>query len=135
MHTYLISVTPYTHLIIISDQTPIVKFGRSKTELDKIAEGKSQTYTANDFCSLQGKFIDPGYIHDVLLTRLEPSKVYYYSCGVSGVCMCEYIIISHILFILPHPPTFLPSYLLLLCLYQPTTYPHNTTSPNLYFST
>ena len=105
MHTYLISVTPHTHLIIISDQTPIVKFGRSKTELDKIAEGKSQTYTANDFCSLQGKFIDPGYIHDVLLTRLEPSKVYYYSCGVSGVCMRE-CRISHILFIQPHPPTF-----------------------------
>ena len=67
------------------DQTPTVKFGRKGTELASVVEGKSQTYTAEDFCSLQGKFIDPGYIHDVLLTGLQPSTVYYYSCGVPGV--------------------------------------------------
>ncbi|XP_028398473.1 nucleotide pyrophosphatase/phosphodiesterase-like [Dendronephthya gigantea] len=67
-----------------TDQTPMVKFGRSKTELDSVVEGKSQTYTADDFCSLQGKFINPGYIHDVLLSALEPSTIYYYSCGIPG---------------------------------------------------
>jgi hypothetical protein len=66
-----------------------VKFGRSKTKLGSVAEGKSQTYTADDFCSLEGKFIDPGYIHDVLLTTLEPSTEYYYSCGVTGVRECR----------------------------------------------
>ena len=56
-----------------------------KTDLALVAKGESKTYTAEDFCSLQGKFIDPGYIHDVLLTGLQPSTVYYYSCGVPGV--------------------------------------------------
>ncbi len=63
----------------------MVKFGRSRTALGSVVKGKSQTYTADDFCSLEGKFIDPGYMHDVLLTDLEPSTVYYYSCGVPGV--------------------------------------------------
>ena len=82
-----------------------MKFGRSKTKLGSVAEGKSQTYTADDFCSLQGKFIDPGYIHDVLLTTLEPSTVYYYSCGVTGVRECQHNSATKN----PNPPTYLPT--------------------------
>ena len=85
-----------------------MKFGKSKTELDKVAEGKSQTYTADDFCSLEGKFIDPGFIHDVLLTGLEPSKVYYYSCGVSGVRVCACRITQRLFMV---PTYILPTYL------------------------
>ena len=50
-----------------------------------VVEGTSRTYKASDLCSVHGMFIDPGYIHDVLLTDLEPSSTYYYSCGVEGV--------------------------------------------------
>lgn len=49
--------------------------------------GQSKTYNATDLCFLNGVFIDPGYIHDVLLTGLEPSTTYYYSCGVKGVSL------------------------------------------------
>jgi hypothetical protein len=85
---YLFAFTCFVNSVIVFfciDETPMVKFGRTEAELNLVCKGKSQTYTANDFCSLQGKFIDPGYIHDVLLTNLQPSKVYYYSCGVPGV--------------------------------------------------
>ena len=71
-------------LTFFADETPVVKFGTQK-ELESIATGESQTYTASDFCFINGMFIDPGFIHDVLLTDLKPSTVYYYSCGVSGV--------------------------------------------------
>ena len=121
-----------------------MKFGKSKTKLDKVAEGKSQTYTADDFCSLEGKFIDPGFIHDVLLTGLEPSKVYYYSCGVSGVRVGR---ITQRLFMLPTyiVPTYLypsasPNYLsthLFSCtptshiyLYPSTHFTYPPISPN-----
>ena len=67
------------------DETPIVKFGRNETVLDLSAKGKSKTYTIKEFCSIKGKFIDPGFIHDVLLKDLQPSTLYYYSCGVPGV--------------------------------------------------
>ena len=43
-----------------------------------------KTYTASDLCwgpANGARFIDPGYIHDVLLTDLKPSTTYYYSCG------------------------------------------------------
>ena len=51
-----------------------------------VAEGKiSKTYTAADMCSEPATdvhaFIDPGYIHDVLLTNLTPGTKYYYSYG------------------------------------------------------
>ena len=72
-----------------ADETSIVKFGIGK-ELESIVTGKSRTYTASDFCFINGMFIDPGFIHDVLLTNLKPSTIYYYSCGVPGVSSIYY---------------------------------------------
>lgn len=48
----------------------------------------SKTYTANDMCSSPAngtQFVDPGFIHDVLLTNLKPGTQYYYSYGSGKV--------------------------------------------------
>ena len=69
----------------------------SKYPNGTVVKGTSQTYKATDLCYLNGVFIDPGYIHDVLLTGLEPSTTYYYSCGVEGVsvlCTVEMLVHS-----------------------------------------
>ena len=63
-----------------------MKFSKdSKLRDSKTIEGTSKTYKATDLCYINGVFIDPGYIHDVLLTGLEPSTTYYYSCGIENV--------------------------------------------------
>ena len=48
----------------------------------------SKTYTAADMCAApanSAQFVDPGFIHDVLLTNLEPGTRYYYSYGSEKV--------------------------------------------------
>ena len=48
----------------------------------------SKTYTADDMCAApanSAQFVDPGFIHDVLLTNLEPGTRYYYSYGSEKV--------------------------------------------------
>ena len=68
------------------DETPLVTFSKdSKSRNGTVVKGTSETYKATDLCYLNGVFIDPGYIHDVLLTGLEPSTTYYYSCGMESV--------------------------------------------------
>eukprot|EP00934_Nitzschia_sp_Nitz4_P002306 Nitzschia sp. Nitz4//scaffold36_size144017//141374//142942//NITZ4_003121-RA/size144017-processed-gene-0.281-mRNA-1//-1//CDS//3329549561//2306//frame0 len=54
------------------------------------AEGTSTTYTANDLCGAPanrtdatGFFCDPGQLHSIVLTRLEPLQVYRYQMGVA----------------------------------------------------
>ena len=50
----------------------------------------SKTYTAADMCTApanSAQFVDPGFIHDVLLTNLEPGTRYYYSYGSEKVCV------------------------------------------------
>ena len=72
--------------LFFSDETPLVKFSKDSELRDsKTIEGISKTYKDSDLCFINGVFIDPGYIHDVLLTGLEPSTTYYYSCGVENV--------------------------------------------------
>ena len=72
--------------LYVLDETPLVTFSKdSKSRNGTVVKGTSQTYKATDLCYLNGVFIDPGYIHDVLLTGLEPSTTYYYSCGVESV--------------------------------------------------
>ena len=68
--------------------TPTVEYGECGGKLDKISTGTSRTYKASDMCgppaNLSAHFIHPGYLHDVLLTGLEPSTKYCYSCGSPG---------------------------------------------------
>ena len=72
--------------MFLPEETPLVIFSKdSELHGGTIVQGSSKTYKATDLCFLNGVFIDPGYIHDVLLTDLEPSTTYYYSCGVEGV--------------------------------------------------
>ena len=61
-----------------------------KSQRGTLVAGTSRTYKATDLCFLNGVFVDPGYIHDVLLTGLEPSTTYHYSCGVEGVSCPSY---------------------------------------------
>lgn len=53
----------------------------------------SKTYTAADMCAEPANdinaFVDPGYIHDVLLTNLLPGTRYYYSYGSKKVIFLE----------------------------------------------
>ena len=68
--------------------TPTVEYGECSGKLDKISTGTSRTYKASDMCgppaNLSAHFIHPGYLHDVLLTGLEPSTKYCYRCGSPG---------------------------------------------------
>ena len=68
-----------------TDETPLVNFTMdSQSQRGTVVAGTSRTYKATDLCFLNGVFINPGYIHDVLLTGLEPSTTYHYSCGIEG---------------------------------------------------
>lgn len=66
---------------------PTVRFGLSATGLTQSAIGSSHTYQASDMChfpaTLEGplNFINPGYMHDVLLTGLTPDTDYFYQYG------------------------------------------------------
>lgn len=58
------------------------------------AMGTTQTYTAKDMCAPTASttgFYDTGFIHDVLLSDLEPSTVYNYKYGSSEVQFEEII--------------------------------------------
>ena len=80
--------------LYISDETPLVNFAvGSESQFGTVVAGTSRTYKATDLCFLNGVFIDPGYIHDVLLTGLKPSTTYHYSCGVEGVSCPSYNVI------------------------------------------
>ncbi len=68
---------------------PIVQYGRSPDNLPFKATGISRTYTASDMCgppaNMSAYFIDPGYLHDVLLTDLTPNTQYYYQVSGTGI--------------------------------------------------
>ena len=68
--------------------TPTVLFGTSESELELTATGVSRTYDHADMCgppaNLSRFFVDPGHMHDVLLTGLEPGQRYFYRCGREG---------------------------------------------------
>eukprot|EP00794_Sanderia_malayensis_P005468 gene5468-6151_t len=67
-----------------TDDKPYVKFGLSKSKLTHQASGVSNSYKASDMCGFPADslgFRDPGFIHDVLLSHLQPATVYYYSFG------------------------------------------------------
>ena len=68
--------------------TPVVHYGLSADRLDRTATGGSHTYTASDMCGSPANkstlFIDPGFLHDVLVRGLLPSTSYYYQYGSDG---------------------------------------------------
>lgn len=68
--------------------TPTVQYGPSPDDLGHQATGTSRHYKASDLCSPPASspynFIDPGFLHDTLLTGLTPSTVYYYRYGNAG---------------------------------------------------
>ena len=68
--------------------TPTVEYGLCGGKLDRVSTGISRTYKASDMCgppaNLSAHFIHPGYIHDVLLTGLQPNTRYCYRYGNPG---------------------------------------------------
>ena len=66
-------------------EASIVLYGTDPTRLVWRSIGEWTTYKAADMCGEPARsdanFIDPGYFHDVLLTGLVPSTVYYYQYG------------------------------------------------------
>ena len=68
--------------------TPTVEYGLCGSQLDKTSTGTSRTYKASDMCgppaNLSAHFINPGYLHDVILTGLRPSTRYCYRYGSPG---------------------------------------------------
>ena len=65
---------------------PVVYYGMTKDNLTSSASGVSRTYTHSDLCGPPANsslyFIDPGFLHDVLLTKLQPKS---YKFGSNGV--------------------------------------------------
>lgn len=66
-------------------ESPVVQYGVDPSTMSVVKGNISKTYTAADMCSEPANdtnaFVDPGYIHDVLLTNLKPGTRYYYSYG------------------------------------------------------
>jgi len=76
-----------SYLTNSSQYTPQCQYGLSPTSLSFHQTGTTITYKASDMC--EGKanitgpqnFIDPGYMHTMLLEDLRPSTTYYYRVG------------------------------------------------------
>jgi len=66
---------------------PIVSYGLSETKLQFNATATTTTYTKNVLCDAPANtttlFKDPGFIHDALMTSLQPSTLYFYKFGSS----------------------------------------------------
>jgi len=66
---------------------PKCQYGFDSSSLNFQINGNTVTYKASDMC--EGKaniigpqtFIDPGYMHTILLNDLRPSTIYYYRVG------------------------------------------------------
>ena len=68
---------------------PVVFYGQSADNLTHSTSGVSKTYTLSELCGPPANesvyFIDPGFMHDVLLTELQPKTTYFYKFGSGGV--------------------------------------------------
>jgi len=64
---------------------PTVWYGSAKNKLDFKASATTKTYKREDMCAFPATsvfaFVDPGLIHDALLTGLKPGLRYYYRFG------------------------------------------------------
>ena len=80
-------------MIVSTDDGVIVKYGLTKKLEMSETKFIARTYAATDMCAKPANetgFWDPGYIYDVLLTKLVPNTRYYYSYG-SGQVYYEFI--------------------------------------------
>jgi hypothetical protein len=76
-----------SYLTNSSELIPQCEYGLNPLLLNYRRNGTTTTYTASDMC--EGKantwgpqtFIDPGYMHTILLENLQPSTTYYYRVG------------------------------------------------------
>ncbi len=72
-----------------TNSTPVVFYGLRQDHLNLTTTGSSKTYKASDMCGPPANmtlfFLNPGYLHEVLLTGLEPNSKYYYKYGSHGV--------------------------------------------------
>lgn len=63
------------------------QYGTDPLSLKNMIDGKTITYQGSDMCeepaTIPGPqtFIDPGYMHTILLNDLRPSTIYYYRVG------------------------------------------------------
>ena len=68
-----------------ANYSPVVLYGLSSTDLPYSLMGSSRTYSLKDLCgepaNMSAHFIDPGQLHDVLLTGLKPNTKYFYRYG------------------------------------------------------
>ena len=75
-------------MLLYSADTPVVEYGLTKESMTSKSTGTSKTYKGSDMCGIPANllgFLDPGYIHDVLLVDLSPVTKYYYSFGSEKV--------------------------------------------------
>ena len=72
-----------------SSVKPVLYYGAAADNLTLSATGFSKTYNSSDMCGAPANqtsfFVDPGFLHDVLLTELQPKSTYYYKFGSEGV--------------------------------------------------
>ena len=72
---------------------PTVRYGTSANNLILTATGISKTYKASDMCAPPANssvyFRDPGYLHEVILTGLQPNTKYFYQYGSPGSVFSE----------------------------------------------
>jgi hypothetical protein len=79
-----------SYLTSSSQYTPQCQYGLSPKSLAFHQSGTTTTYKASDMCEgianivAPQYFIDPGYMHTMLLKDLRPSTTYYYRVGTDG---------------------------------------------------
>ena len=68
---------------------PVVYYGPNASSLTLSKSGTSNTYTRSDLCGPPANdstfFLDPGFLHEVLLTDLQPKSTYFYKFGSDRV--------------------------------------------------
>jgi hypothetical protein len=62
---------------------PVVQYGFTQANLSMTSTGSSATYTIDDMCEERAKkwFLDPGFIHSVVLENLSYDTTYFYRVG------------------------------------------------------
>ena len=95
--------------------SPEARFSTNAKALARKAMGTSKTYGIKDLCGVPATtdgWVDPGHLHEALMTGLKPNTRYYYKYG--QVRQCAYSSTSGIFaykygdFLLSHNHTFLP---------------------------
>ncbi|CAF3738515.1 unnamed protein product [Rotaria sordida] len=79
-----------SYLTNSSQYVPQCQYGLTSSSLNFHQNGTTTTYTASDMC--EGKanewgpqtFIDPGFMHTILLEGLRPSTTYFYRVGTDA---------------------------------------------------